>query len=70
MGWELLLNDKIVHKAATLGTEGDIEVPLMVKMPSGAGGLGFAEWRGWGYPKLGGEMIKKREKENGVSNGV
>jgi hypothetical protein len=49
MGFELL-EEKIVHKAEVLGTETDIEVPLMVKMPSAAGGLSFAEWREKGYP--------------------
>ncbi|POR34791.1 Acyl-CoA N-acyltransferase [Tolypocladium paradoxum] len=49
MGFELL-PEKIVHKAEVLGTETDIEVPLMVKMPSAAGGLTFDEWRRTGYP--------------------
>ncbi|KFA67794.1 hypothetical protein S40285_04511 [Stachybotrys chlorohalonatus IBT 40285] len=47
------LDEKIVHKAATLGTETDIEVPLMVKMPSSAKGMSFNEWRSSGYPDLG-----------------
>lgn len=50
LGFELL-EDKIVHKAAVLGTEDDIEVPLMVKMPSNAG-MTFAEWRAAGYPEF------------------
>ncbi|KJK78709.1 hypothetical protein H634G_06085 [Metarhizium anisopliae BRIP 53293] len=49
MGFELL-PEKIVHKAEVLGTEKDIEVPLMVKMPSVAGGVTFQEWRQKGYP--------------------
>ncbi|PNY24500.1 Acyl-CoA N-acyltransferase [Tolypocladium capitatum] len=49
LGFEIL-PEKIVHKAEVLGTETDIEVPLMVKMPSTAGGLTFDEWRRAGYP--------------------
>ncbi|KAK5995480.1 putative acyltransferase SID5 [Cladobotryum mycophilum] len=49
MGFELL-EEKIVHKAEVLGTENDIEVPLMVRMPSLAGGMSFNEWRDEGYP--------------------
>lgn len=52
MGFELL-PEKIVHKAEVLGTEQDITVPLMVKMPSIAGGLTFAQWRAAGYPEFG-----------------
>lgn len=48
MGFELL-PEKIVHKAEVLGTKTDIEVPLMVKMPSVAGGVTFEEWRQKGY---------------------
>ncbi|KAH7322726.1 hypothetical protein B0I35DRAFT_476647 [Stachybotrys elegans] len=43
MGFEQI-EEKVVHKAAVLGTEADIEVPLMVKMPAGMG-MSFAEWR-------------------------
>ncbi|KAK7210377.1 hypothetical protein V2G26_017555 [Clonostachys chloroleuca] len=50
MGFETL-EEKIVHKKETLGTESDIVVPLMVKMPSSCG-LTFAEWREKGYPEL------------------
>lgn len=49
MGFETL-KEKIVHKAEVLGTETDIEVPLMVKMPSAAKGMTFDEWREKGYP--------------------
>lgn len=51
MGFELL-PETIVHKAEVLGTETDIEVPLMVKMPSAAGGLTFGQWRKNGYPEF------------------
>lgn len=43
------LKEKIVHKKETLGTEADIEVPLMVRMPSFSK-LTFEEWREQGYP--------------------
>ena len=51
MGFELL-QETIVHKAEVLGTEEDIVVPLMVKMPSAAGGMTFSEWREAGYPEF------------------
>lgn len=49
MGFERL-DDTIVHKAEVMGTEKDIEVPLMVRMPSIANGMTFQEWRASGYP--------------------
>ncbi|KAJ2899395.1 hypothetical protein MKZ38_003067 [Zalerion maritima] len=55
MGFETL-PEKIVHKAETLGTPKDVEVPLMVKMPGLAGGMTFAEWMGKGYPKFEGRQ--------------
>ena len=51
MGFEVL-PEEIVHKAENLGTEADIEVPLMVRMPSAAGGISFTEWRNQGFPKF------------------
>jgi len=51
MGFERL-NESVIHKAEVLGTTSDIEVPLMVKMPSCAGGMTFDEWRTAGYPDL------------------
>lgn len=42
------LSETIVHKAEVLGTESDIVVPLMVRMPSAAG-MTFDEWRDKGY---------------------
>jgi hypothetical protein len=50
MGFETL-RDKIVHKAEVLGTPTDVEVPLMVRMPKGAG-MTFEEWVAKGYPPL------------------
>lgn len=44
MGFKVL-DEKIIHRAEDLGTDMDIEVPLMVKMPSSAGGMTFNEWR-------------------------
>ncbi|KAL1847681.1 hypothetical protein VTK73DRAFT_10293 [Phialemonium thermophilum] len=46
------LKETIVHKAEVLGTDKDIEVPLMVRMPSAAKGMGFYEWREKGYPRF------------------
>ncbi|KAI0535129.1 putative GNAT family acetyltransferase [Xylaria digitata] len=51
IGFELL-RETIVHKAEVLGTDTDIEVPLMVKMPSAASGMSFEEWRSSGYPSF------------------
>ena len=45
MGFEVLPRHRIVHRVADLGSEDDIEVPLMVRMPSSAGGMTFDEWR-------------------------
>lgn len=50
MGFERL-EETIVHEAALMGTEEDIVVPLMVRMPSQAKGMTFVEWRGRGYPE-------------------
>ncbi|KAH8674206.1 hypothetical protein BX600DRAFT_509392 [Xylariales sp. PMI_506] len=50
MGFQLL-KERVVHKAETLGTQTDIEVPLMVMMPSYAN-MTFDEWRANGYPDL------------------
>ncbi|KAL2131960.1 hypothetical protein VTI74DRAFT_4415 [Chaetomium olivicolor] len=46
------LNETIVHKAELLGTEEDITVPLMVRMPKSAGGMSFYEWKEKGYPSF------------------
>lgn len=51
MGFELS-PEIIIHKAEVLGTDRDIEVPLMVKMPSAAGSMSFEEWRSSGYPSF------------------
>ncbi|KAK3298101.1 putative GNAT family acetyltransferase [Chaetomium fimeti] len=47
------LDETIVHKAELLGTEKDVVVPLMVRMPKRAGGMTFREWREKGYPDFG-----------------
>ncbi|EXJ78795.1 hypothetical protein A1O1_09197 [Capronia coronata CBS 617.96] len=49
VGFEVI-NEKLVHSKELLGTEEDIEVPLMVRMPSSANGMSFDEWRAKGYP--------------------
>lgn len=46
------LPERVVHKAALLGTEEDVEIPLMVRMPASAGGMTFAQWMASGYPSL------------------
>jgi N-acetylglutamate synthase-like GNAT family acetyltransferase len=48
------LKEKIVHKAADLQLDHDIEVPLMVRMPKRAQekGITFEVWREQGYPDL------------------
>jgi hypothetical protein len=56
MGFELL-PETIVHKAEVLGTEKDIEVPLMVKMPSAAGGITFEQWRREGCPEFSKDVL-------------
>jgi tRNA threonylcarbamoyladenosine modification (KEOPS) complex Pcc1 subunit len=52
MGYHTL-KEKIVHKAEDMGIDVDIEVPLMIRMPSHAGGMSFEEWREKGYPAWG-----------------
>ncbi|KIV91026.1 hypothetical protein PV10_05616 [Exophiala mesophila] len=44
------IKETIVHSAEVLGTDHDIEVPLMVVMPKCAKGMTFDEWRERGYP--------------------
>ena len=46
------LPETIVHTKETLGTPDDVVVPLVVRMPKGAGGMSFQEWRDKGYPKF------------------
>ncbi|KAK3936780.1 hypothetical protein QBC46DRAFT_394186 [Diplogelasinospora grovesii] len=38
------LKESVIHDAAVLGTDKDVEVPLMVKLPSKAGNVSFEEW--------------------------
>ncbi|KAI1424154.1 putative GNAT family acetyltransferase [Xylaria sp. FL1777] len=57
LGFELL-PETIVHKAEVLGTEKDVQVPLMVKMPLAAG-ISFEEWRSSGYPSLGKDVCHR-----------
>jgi hypothetical protein len=57
MGYETL-DRKIVHSAALMRTEADIEVPLMVKMPAAAGGATYKQWAAAGFPAFS-ELRKK-----------
>ncbi|KAL0471165.1 hypothetical protein QR685DRAFT_276520 [Neurospora intermedia] len=50
-GYEVL-KETVVHKAETLGTEEDVVVPLVVRMPSSANGMSFYEWKEKGYPNF------------------
>lgn len=45
-----ILKEKLIHSKEVLGTEDDIDVPLMVRMPAAAGQLSFEEWQELGYP--------------------
>ncbi|KAK4159907.1 acyl-CoA N-acyltransferase [Cladorrhinum sp. PSN259] len=59
LGYERL-KEKIVHKAEVLGTETDIEVPLMVRMPRSAGGMKFEEWKEKGFPSFNAPTAAKK----------
>ncbi|KAK3388019.1 hypothetical protein B0H63DRAFT_471351 [Podospora didyma] len=50
LGYERL-KETIVHRADVMGTDEDISVPLMVRMPAAAKGTSFYEWKELGYPK-------------------
>lgn len=51
MGFDRI-DEKLVHKKELTRTEEDIDVPLMVRMPPGAKGMTFEQWRAKGYPSL------------------
>ncbi|KAK9772228.1 putative N-acetyltransferase domain-containing protein [Seiridium cardinale] len=51
VGFEKLAHEKLVYKASETGQKEDIEVPLMVKMPSKANGLSYKAWADKGYPE-------------------
>lgn len=51
LGYERL-KETIVHKADLLGTEEDVSVPLMVRMPKAARGMSFYEWKEKGHPSF------------------
>lgn len=44
------VSEKLVQKKELTRAEEDLEVPLMVRMPSAANGMTFDEWRAKGYP--------------------
>ncbi|KAH8677927.1 acyl-CoA N-acyltransferase [Xylariales sp. PMI_506] len=49
-GFKILEGEAVVHKASATGDSEDIEVPLMVRMPTKANGLSFEDWVAKGYP--------------------
>ncbi|KKZ63272.1 hypothetical protein EMCG_00255 [[Emmonsia] crescens] len=51
MGFERLAHVSLIHKAEVIGEPEDVEIPLMVKMPSSMGALGFKDWAEKGYPE-------------------
>ncbi|KAI1330764.1 acyl-CoA N-acyltransferase [Xylariaceae sp. FL0255] len=51
LGFERLTHTRVIHKAEVTGMPEDVDVPLMVKMPSQAKGASFKEWQEKGYPK-------------------
>ncbi|KAK3988933.1 hypothetical protein QBC44DRAFT_328460 [Cladorrhinum sp. PSN332] len=61
LGYERL-KEKIVHKAELLGTETDLEVPLMVRMPKAARGMSFYEWKEKGFPPFNAATGPKKER--------
>ncbi|KAL7623662.1 hypothetical protein AAE478_005214 [Parahypoxylon ruwenzoriense] len=48
--FERLEHVKVIHKVEATGA-GEVEVPLMVKLPSKAKGIRFGEWAKKGYPE-------------------
>ncbi|KAI5925458.1 acyl-CoA N-acyltransferase [Camillea tinctor] len=51
MGLERLIHVRVIHKPEVTGAPEDVEMPLMVKMPSTAKGISFEEWADKGYPE-------------------
>lgn len=51
VGFERLTHVRLVHKAEVIGKEHDDEIPLVVRMPRAAGGIGFKEWADAGFPE-------------------
>lgn len=51
LGFATLKDDKLVHRKEVLGTDADVEVPLMVRMPAAAKGVTFEQWRAKGFPE-------------------
>ena len=60
LGFETL-PEKVVHKAEVLDMPTDVEVPLMVRMPTQAGSMTFEEWRRRGFPPF------QCEKSNNIT---
>ncbi|KAF6833172.1 GNAT family [Colletotrichum plurivorum] len=50
VGFQRLTHVSLVHKAEVIGKEKDDEIPLVVRMPRAAGGIGFKQWADAGFP--------------------
>lgn len=51
VGFEKLTHETLVHRASDTGDSEDIEMSLMVKLPTKAKGIAFKEWANKGYPE-------------------
>ncbi|KAI1393733.1 acyl-CoA N-acyltransferase [Hypoxylon trugodes] len=65
--FERLTQVKLVHKEEVTGRP-DVEIPLVVRMPSSAKGLRFEEWVNNGYPQNYQIHVNGNGKVNGSSN--
>ena len=50
LGFDRLEGETVVHEAELVGEASDVDIPLMVKMPSAAKGVSFEAWAAKGYP--------------------
>jgi GNAT superfamily N-acetyltransferase len=52
-GFERLTHVSLVHRAELIDKPDDVEIPLVVRMPSAAAaaGMGFQQWADKGYPE-------------------
>ncbi|KAI0007006.1 acyl-CoA N-acyltransferase [Xylariaceae sp. FL0662B] len=51
MGFEVITDERVIYRSKDTGMKEDIEVTLIVKMPSKAQGMSFREWADKGYPE-------------------
>ncbi|KAI6488344.1 hypothetical protein MCOR11_008472 [Pyricularia oryzae] len=51
MGFERVTHARLIHRAEVTGDPADVEVPLVVRMPSAAKGMSFKEWEEKGFPE-------------------